>query len=87
MIYRACHHAGKWTLDRSRKVGRSEEEVWEPLEFGREEWVTLRELLWRKYQRKRCPWKLIEQIDKLLEDEFPVTADGEKEASVEEDEW
>lgn len=75
MIYRANHHAGQWTLARSLKVGRSEEEVWEPLVFTREDWLTLRELLWRKYQRKRCPWKMIEQIDKLLEDEFPEPED------------
>lgn len=34
----------------------------------REHWVTLRDVLWRKYQRKRCPWRFIEAIDKLLED-------------------
>jgi hypothetical protein len=36
-------------------------------------WENLRETLWRKYQRKRCPWEHIEQIDKILEDptEFP----------------
>jgi hypothetical protein len=32
-------------------------------------WRELRDILWRKYQRKRCPWKYIEEIDKLLGDE------------------
>ena len=35
----------------------------------REMWETLRDVLWRKYQRKRCPWELIEAIDKLLEED------------------
>ena len=30
--------------------------------------MTLRGVLWRKYQRKRCPWRFIETIDKLLEE-------------------
>ena len=32
------------------------------------EWEALREVLWRKYQRGRCPWELINKIDKKLED-------------------
>lgn len=75
MIYRASHHGTKWKLERTQKVSRSEEGVWEPLEFTREDWLTLRDLLWRKYQRKRCPWRLIEEIDKTLEDEFPESAE------------
>ena len=81
MLYKACYHGRKWTLSRSPKVGRSEEEVWEDLEFAREDWVTLRDVLWRKYQRKRGSWRIIEEIDKILEDEFP-----EGEASAEEKE-
>ena len=37
--------------------------------------VTLRDVLWRKYQRKRCPWRFIETIDKLLE-EMPEEEDA-----------
>lgn len=70
IVYRACHHAGKWKLESSPKVGRSlrDDVDWTPVEMTREYWVTLRDLLWRKYQRKRCPWHFIEKIDKLLED-------------------
>ena len=69
-FYRASHHAGRWTLNSQLK---GEEDWTDHDPIATEEWRTLREILWRKYQRGRCPWKLIEKIDKLLED-----ADGEK---------
>ncbi len=77
MFYQACHHANKWKLQRAPKVGRAQRDdvEWETVEFTREYWETLRDVLWRKYQRKRCPWRLIEAIDKLLED-MPAEADG-----------
>ena len=65
-IYRATHHAGRWKI-LSQVKGEEEWTTHDPIE--RKDWVRLREILWRKYQRKRLPWKLIEQIDKLLEDE------------------
>lgn len=70
MMYRACHHACKWKLECAPKVGRAERDnlEWIEVEFTRDLWVTLRDLLWRKYQRKRGAWRLIEAIDKLLED-------------------
>lgn len=70
IIYKAGYHAGKWTLVSAPKVGRAQKEfvTWESVEFTRLHWVALRDVLWRKYQRKRCPWKLIEAIDKMLED-------------------
>lgn len=30
-------------------------------------WTALRDVLWRKYQRKRLPWKFIERVDAELE--------------------
>ena len=70
LVYRACHHAGKWKLECAPKVGRAERDdvEWEHVELTRAHWVTLRDVLWRKYQRKRCPWRFIETIDKLLEE-------------------
>ena len=70
LVYRACHHAGKWKLECAPKVGRAERDdvEWERVELTRAHWVTLRDVLWRKYQRKRCPWRFIETIDKLLEE-------------------
>ena len=85
LVYRACPHANKWKLECAPKVGRAERDdvEWEQVEFTRDLWITLRDLLWRKYQRKRCPWRLIEAIDKLLEDmpeeESAVSPDEENE--------
>ena len=85
LVYRACHHANKWKLECAPKVGRAERDdvEWEQVEFTRDLWITLRDLLWRKYQRKRCPWRLIEAIDKLLEEmpeeESAVSPDEENE--------
>ena len=85
LVYRACHHAGKWKLECAPKVGRAERDdvEWERVELTRAHWVTLRDVLWRKYQRKRCPWRFIETIDKLLEEmpeeedaDFPDGRDG-----------
>lgn len=68
VMYRACYHGTKWKLETCPKVSRSmrDEVDWENTEFTEESWRALRELLWRKYQRKKCPWELIERIDKIL---------------------
>ena len=64
-FYRASHQSSSWTLQSQLKG----EEDWQPHDpITREEWEKLREVLWRKYQRGRCPWKLVERIDKRLED-------------------
>lgn len=89
LVYRACHHACKWKLECAPKVGRAERDdvEWEQVEFTRAHWVTLRDVLWRKYQRKRCPWRFIEAIDKLLED-MPEEEGKEDSPSADaEDEW
>lgn len=64
-IYQAAYHASTWTLD-SQLKGADE---WEPHEcISIEEWRKLRDVLWRKYQRGRCPWEFIQKIDVLLEE-------------------
>jgi len=63
-MYRAAYHGGRWTLESQLKG----DEDWtrhDPLTPA--DWRMLREVLWRKYQRKRCPWGLIERIDRLLD--------------------
>ena len=63
--FRAVHHGGRWTISSRLK----DEEEWTPHHpIEPDLWRTLRELLWRKYQRKRCPGKQIEQLDKIIED-------------------
>lgn len=67
-FFRASHHAGTWTLQ-SQSKGEEEWTTHDPIAV--EEWRALREVLWRKYQRGRCPWKLIEKIDRLLDPASP----------------
>jgi hypothetical protein len=62
--WRANYHGGRFEL--LTKVG--EDERWEKLTPPKKEhWEALREVLWRKYQRKRCPWNLVAKVDKLIE--------------------
>lgn len=63
---RASYHASTWKLE-SQFKGEEDWVLHDPISI--EEWKTLREILWRKYQRRRCPWELIARIDKLLEEE------------------
>lgn len=75
-FYRASHQSTNWTLQSQLK-----EEEWQlhdPISV--EEWGKLREVLWRKYQRGRCPWELLERIDKRLKDlaEGDPDAPGER---------
>jgi hypothetical protein len=62
-FFRTQYHAGRWAFFTTLE----HEEDWSAIEAPTETlWRTLRERLWRKYQRKRCPWRLIEEIDKRL---------------------
>lgn len=64
-FFRASYHASRWTLQSQLKG----EEDWQNHDpISPDEWRTLRDILWRKYQRKRCPWEFIEKIDQHLED-------------------
>jgi hypothetical protein len=64
-FYRASHHASTWILG-SQLKGEEEWQTHDPI--SAHEWRLLRDVLWRKYQRGRCPWKFLEKIDALLED-------------------
>jgi hypothetical protein len=69
--YRAIHHGTEWRFIWSFKVGRSEEIAWNEVEeVSREMWETLRDILWRKYQRRRVPFEFIDAIDKKLAQEL-----------------
>ena len=63
VYYKATHHAGRWNFYRLPKGDEDWTEV-DPV--PREHWETLRDILWRKYQRKRGAYRLIEEIDKRL---------------------
>lgn len=49
------------------RVAHPDGETWMPMEPTPERWLELRDLLFRKYQRKKLPWKYVEQLDKKLE--------------------
>jgi len=62
-MYRAGHHGGRWTLESRLK----DDEHWAPHDpITRDDWRKLRDVLWRKYRRRRCSWGLVEKIDAML---------------------
>ncbi len=68
LIYQATHFGGWWQLESAPKLGRSQRDEVEfnPDEFTPDIWVTLRDLLWRKYQRRRVSWALVEHVDEII---------------------
>ena len=41
--------------------------VWTDLqEVPAEVWTELRDIVWKKYQRKRCPWERVADLDRIL---------------------
>lgn len=68
MVYEASYFGGWWQLMCAPKVARSQRDGVEmmPAEFTRERWESLRNLLWRKYQRRRVSWNLVQHIDDIL---------------------
>ncbi len=68
VVYEASHFGGWWQLTCTPKVGRSQrdEVVAEPVEFTEDLWQELRDLLWRKYQRRRVAWDMVQHIDDIL---------------------
>jgi len=68
-FYRAFYHASRWDFATQLK---GEEDWDEQYEATQEVWQSLREILWAKYQRKRCTWKIVETVDKVLKKEYDV---------------
>ncbi len=70
ILYRAEHFGGNWTFSSQEQVGgRGDDKAdWIRLEepVDMEHLHKLRAVLWNKYQRKRCPWKLIDKLDKVI---------------------
>ena len=63
MMFRATYHAGEWKLYTQMK-GDEEWDHHDPISVELLE--KLREVMWNKYQRGRCPHKLVTKIDKML---------------------
>ena len=65
VYYRAILHAGRWEFYSTRKS----DPDWERHELlPLEKMEALREVMWKKYTRRRLPLKHINYIDKLIED-------------------
>lgn len=65
-FYRASYHGREWRIITTLKT----DPEWEHLEEPPEEvWRALRDIVWKKYQRKRCPWERVRDIDKILGDD------------------
>jgi hypothetical protein len=66
-LYRGIYHSKKWKFTTAMKGTRSNPPEWVSIEEVTDaHWEALRDVLYRKYQRKRLPWKLVESIDKIL---------------------
>lgn len=72
---RASLHASRWTFETTLKS----DPDWTTQEsLTLEELEKLRELVWKKYQRKRLPYSHIESIDKMIEDAKEELGDEEE---------
>ena len=66
-LFKAVYFAREWRFASAMKGTRSKPNDWEDIEtVTKAHWQALRDVLFRKYQRKRCPWKFIEDVDKKL---------------------
>ena len=61
--WRANHHGGRWTIMTKAHTDDHWETIKEPTTAH---WEALREILWKKYQRKRGNYKLIKKLDQKL---------------------
>lgn len=62
---RASHHASRWTFHTTLE----KEELWHDIESPDREFLEgLHDVLFRKYQRKRLPHKLLLDIEAMIED-------------------
>jgi hypothetical protein len=62
--YRANFQGGRWGFLTTLQ---KRDPAWDRMENpGREVWQELRDIVWKKYQRKRCPWERVAEIDRVL---------------------
>lgn len=69
MVYRGTYYGGEWFFMSMLKGRRSEGREMQPMDdedVTDEIWESLREVLFNKYQRKRCKWQMVVEIDKRL---------------------
>lgn len=67
--YRGNFRAGEWIILTTMQ---KRDPTWDMVETPTEEiWRTLRDIVWKKYQRKRCPWERVAELDRILGEEAP----------------
>ncbi len=68
LIYEASYFGKWWQLTCMPKVPRSqrEEVAPRPVEFTRETWESLHEVLLRKYRRRRVAWDVVQHVEDIL---------------------
>ncbi|MGJ8674016.1 hypothetical protein [Rubritalea sp.] len=71
-IYKAVFFAKEWRFASALKGSRTNRPDWEDIdEVSEALWEQLRDVLFRKYQRKRCSYRLLESVDKKLGRDTP----------------
>jgi len=73
--YRAHWNSRAWTFRKAEP----EDEAWVDITPTVEIWVALRDVVFRKYQRKRVPYRLLVGLDATLEELGIKIDDAEKE--------
>ena len=69
---RAERFGGKWRFQSKRRS----DAVWTYYDTPTlEDLEALRDILWRKYQRKRLPWDDVASLDKMLEAHRPSSSE------------
>ena len=65
-FYRGNFQGGRWTILTTQQ---KRDPVWDKVEQPSEDiWRELRDIVWKKYQRKRCPWERVAELDRMLGD-------------------
>jgi hypothetical protein len=69
VYYRANYLGNRWTIMTTRMKRDPEWTDMKPVPM--EVWAELRDIVWKKYQRKRCPWERVADLDRILGQEPP----------------
>ena len=69
VYYRANYLGNRWTIMTTMQKRNPE---WTDLKpVPNEVWAELRDIVWKKYQRKRCPWERVADLDRILGQDPP----------------
>ena len=78
---RAERFGGKWRFQAKRRS----ETVWTYYDSpSLDDLESLRDILWRKYQRKRLPWDDVAYLDRMLEERRPHPSNPSEPSGTEE---